>query len=261
MPLKWSNDGGGSWNFDRRIHGTGQVLTHPHNANTVFAATLNGFARSTDAGDTWATVGIGSLGYGSVLAIDEQDPKILYAAAWDIYANMARDGAFSDRIDTSSTSSVWNVYKSIDSGDTWLTHIQGLDGSDITSLGLGSGVQNTVYLGTVNGLFRLVDSTTKTPLSPGVPQLTMYATGTCIGTPWTLRVTGATSNRTVRLLGTQNKYSWEVTEWGQTGPNGSFTETGSFPPGSEDNYVLQVIVDGVASNTVSFAVTACQTTP
>ena len=118
-----------------------------------------------------------------------------------------------------------------------------------------SSVANTIYAGGGNGLFRVVDVA---PLGTKIPpSLTIETSGTCIGSSWIVRVAGAVPNAKIRLVGTHNGVPFEGEDWGQTDFNGSFTSTGSFPEGTEGSWTLQVFVDGLPSNTVSFSVTNC----
>jgi hypothetical protein len=89
------------------------------------------------------------------------------------------------------------------------------------------------------------------------PILTLEAGRSCVGGNWTLKVTKARPNASVRLLGTSNSKSWEVAQWGVTDVNGSYSSVGTFANGTEGNYVLSVAVDGLFSNSVSFVVSSC----
>jgi membrane-associated phospholipid phosphatase len=89
------------------------------------------------------------------------------------------------------------------------------------------------------------------------PILTVEAPRYCVGGGWTLKVTNARPNASIRLLGTLNSKSWEVAQWRMTDANGSSSLLGTFSNGTEGSYVLTVAVDGLFSNSVSFVVSNC----
>jgi hypothetical protein len=75
-----------------------------------------------------------------------------------------------------------------------------------------------------------------------------------VGDSWTARVTGGMPGANVRGLGISNGTPWTIESWGRTATDGSFTATGTFPPGSDGDHALRVIVGTAQSNEVRFKV-------
>ena len=75
-----------------------------------------------------------------------------------------------------------------------------------------------------------------------------------VGDSWTARVTGAMPGANVTLLGIWGTAPWTIESWGRTDSDGTFVTTGNFPPGTEDNHALRVVVGAAQSNAVRFSV-------
>jgi len=75
-----------------------------------------------------------------------------------------------------------------------------------------------------------------------------------VGDSWTARVTGAVPGTNVTLLGIWGTAPWTIESWGRTDSDGTFVTTGNFPPGTEDNHALRVVVGAAQSNVVRFSV-------
>uniref|UniRef100_UPI0025CF6F84 WD40/YVTN/BNR-like repeat-containing protein n=1 Tax=Algoriphagus sp. TaxID=1872435 RepID=UPI0025CF6F84 len=120
--IYFSPDAGKTWEHKglEKTGRIGRVLVHPNDPKTVYAASLGhtygpqkerGIFRSRDGGDTWEHVLFIDEGTGaSDLAIDPQNPDILYAAMWSININTWG---------LNSGGSGSGIYKSTDGGDTW----------------------------------------------------------------------------------------------------------------------------------------------
>jgi photosystem II stability/assembly factor-like uncharacterized protein len=117
-----STDAGKSWkhiglNDSRHIS---RIRIHPKNPEVVYVAAMGnlwkpnemrGVFRSTDGGTTWKKVlYINDKAGAGDLMMDPNNPRILYAATW----NMKRNGW---RMDSGGPDS--KLWKSIDGGDTW----------------------------------------------------------------------------------------------------------------------------------------------
>ncbi len=120
--IYFSPDAGKSWQHKglEKTGRIGRVIVHPTNPKVVYAAALGhtygpqqerGIYRTKDGGDTWEQVLFVDEGTGaSDLAIDPEDPNVLYAAMWSVHINtwgLNSGGAGS------------GIYKSTDGGDTW----------------------------------------------------------------------------------------------------------------------------------------------
>ncbi len=107
------------------------LLVSPVNHNIVFAGTLNGVCRSTDAGLTWVKQGSGSYNYRIVTVPGE--PDTMYSAAYN------------------------TVYRSTDAGVTWTQAGTGLSGTTLRTVLTVPGASATVYCGSTTGMFRSTD--------------------------------------------------------------------------------------------------------
>ena len=93
---------------------------------------------------------------------------------------------------------------------------------------------------------------------PKPPILSITATTYCVGSAWSLGVSNAPPNASVRLMGTSNGQSWLVNEWTTTDASSSISQRGTFAEGTQGNHTLRVEIDGRTSNAISFAVSSCK---
>ncbi len=120
--IYFSPDAGKTWEHKglEKTGRIGRVIVHPNNPKVVFAGALGhtygpqqerGVYRTKDGGDTWEQVLFIDEGTGvSDMAIDPENPDIIYAAMWSVNINtwgLNSGGAGS------------GIYKSIDGGDNW----------------------------------------------------------------------------------------------------------------------------------------------
>ncbi len=117
-----SDDAGKTWERKglEKTGRIGRVIIHPTNPDIIYAAALGhtygpqqdrGIYRTKDGGTTWERVLFVDEGTGaSDLAMDPEDPNILYAAMWSVHINTwgLRSGGPGG-----------GIYKSTDGGDTW----------------------------------------------------------------------------------------------------------------------------------------------
>jgi photosystem II stability/assembly factor-like uncharacterized protein len=126
-----SQDGGRTWKnvgLQQTYH-IGAVLVHPKNPDIAYVAALGhlwgpnperGVYRTTDGGQTWKQVLTKGNDAGAVdLAFDPSNPRIIYAAFWQVSRKPWR-------FDSGGPGS--GLWKSTDGGDNWtdLSHAQGL---------------------------------------------------------------------------------------------------------------------------------------
>jgi photosystem II stability/assembly factor-like uncharacterized protein len=117
-----SVDGGKTWRnvgLQQTYH-IGAVVVHPKNPDVVYVAALGhlwgpnperGVYRSTDGGQTWKQVLTRGSEAGAVdLAMDPGNPRVLYAAFWQVSRKPWR-------FDSGGPGS--GLWKSTDGGDTW----------------------------------------------------------------------------------------------------------------------------------------------
>lgn len=124
-----STDGGKNWRHLglNNVGQIGKIVVHPHDPSLVFVAALGqifgpnpdrGIFRSKDGGKNWQKVLFAGDTTGAVdLAMDPQNPRMLYAALW-----RAERKPWT-LIDGGLDGGIW---KSVDGGDTWLKLEAGL---------------------------------------------------------------------------------------------------------------------------------------
>src|SRR5262245_30980945 len=93
---------------------------------------------------------------------------------------------------------------------------------------------------------------------PGQPVISLDFAQHCVGDTWKLKLSNGVPNTSMRLLGTSNGKSWEITDWRKTDGVGSFTEEGTFAAGTVGSHTLKLDIGGILSNTLSFVVSECR---
>lgn len=138
-----STDGGKTWaNMGLRdSHHIGRVVIHPTQPNIVHVAALGhlwgpnrerGLYRTTDGGKSWRQVLFIDEDTGFVdLVMDPADPKILYAAAYQV-----RRDAFSGGNPAVQHGPGSGLFKTSDAGDTWKKMAGGLPAKALGRCGL-----------------------------------------------------------------------------------------------------------------------------
>lgn len=136
-----SEDAGKTWKFAglQDAQTISKIRIHPKDENVVYAAAFGhvfgsnserGVFRSKDGGKTWAKILFKNDSTGAVdLALDPNNPRIIYAAMWQAYRNpwsMSSGGAGS------------GLWKSVDGGETWqeITRNEGLPKGIIGKIGI-----------------------------------------------------------------------------------------------------------------------------
>jgi photosystem II stability/assembly factor-like uncharacterized protein len=155
-----------------------QLVVHPRNPQTVFAATYKGLFKSTDGGAQWRRTGLSDTATLS-LAFDPQDPNTLYAGLSDEIRKSRNGGAswvplrrgfdfgFITHlvVDPRNSRRIWaaggpGVYRSTDGGASWKRSQPSLPASVVRALALtpaaGAGLP-TLWAGNLSGVFRSLD--------------------------------------------------------------------------------------------------------
>ena len=208
-----SPDGGRSWHqFNQGLQrGTisaivNQVVFHPNDSQTLFAATTVGAFKSTDGGKTWESrlSGMTEVNFVVSLAIDPLNPDVMYAGT------------------------TGGVYRTKDGANNWVKITEGMIAFDAKMASMAMGVNslaidpintNIVYAGTTQGLFKSTNrgnNWTKTlgegyvsaiQLDSSNPSTIYLATSQGVkkstdgGITWSLKSSGleATSIRSIQL--------------------------------------------------------------
>lgn len=135
-----SHDSGSTWKESPGLHGQSirAFIQAPSDPEILFAGTLQGVFRSSDAGATWkqiSPVGDREIHEVESLAVDPQNPEIVYAGTWHL------------------------PWKTTDGGKTWHSIKRGLIvDSDIFSIIVDPDRTKTVYLSACSGIYKSEDS-------------------------------------------------------------------------------------------------------
>ncbi|MFO7867554.1 MAG: hypothetical protein R6V02_12210 [Candidatus Aminicenantes bacterium] len=134
-----SLDGGQTWNHMglEDTHHISRIVIHPENPDRVYVAAMGhlftpnpqrGVFRSGDGGESWEKVLHINEDVGvSDLAINRDNPEILYAAAYEKYR-------YPWHFEAGGPES--GIYKSMDGGDSWVRLTKGLPEGKIGRIGL-----------------------------------------------------------------------------------------------------------------------------
>jgi photosystem II stability/assembly factor-like uncharacterized protein len=176
-----STDSGGTWAPTGPTNLSVEALAiNPATPTTLYAGTWNsGVFKSTDSGATWAAASAGLRDvfylpvYPRALAINPTTPATLYAGLSD-----------------STTNAKGGVFKSTDSGGTWVAANNGLASTSVVSLAINPATPTTLYAGTWDsGVFKSTDSGgTWTAINTGLTNLSVVVLAINPRTPDTLYV-------------------------------------------------------------------------
>lgn len=129
-----STDGGNTWqNIGlEQTYIVSKIVINPQNPNQIFAATMGlpfvrdnnrGVYRSNDGGETWQQILFVANQAGAIdLAINEDNPSIIYASFWDRIRNNQ---------ETTIEGENGGIWRSTDSGTTWQELTNGLPADEI----------------------------------------------------------------------------------------------------------------------------------
>ena len=174
-----SSDGGKTWaRRDGGLDGFSvrAIAVDPNDANFVVVGGLTGVYRSTDSGKSWKQIS-DQINVES-LAIDPRDHDRIFIGTWrqgwrtddggkswkHIAEGMVLDtDMFSITIDPQKPDNVWVatcgwVYNSQNGGDNWTRYRDGFNNRRIHAVEIDPCDRNTVYAGSVAGLYRSEDA-------------------------------------------------------------------------------------------------------
>src|SRR5262245_16849209 len=92
---------------------------------------------------------------------------------------------------------------------------------------------------------------------PSQPVISLDFAQYCIGGSWKLKLSNSAPNTSMRLIGTSNGQSWEITDWRKSDGDGSFLEEGTFASGAVGSHTLKLDIGGIHSNILYFVVSEC----
>jgi photosystem II stability/assembly factor-like uncharacterized protein len=131
-----SHDGGLTWKSSPEMDGKSiRALTQaPSNSKTLVAGAITGVYQTDDGGAHWRQIspeGSGEIHKVESIAIDPNDPRIIYAGTWHL------------------------PWKTTDGGATWHNIKEGLiDDSDVFSIILDPKTPSTVFLSACSGIYK-----------------------------------------------------------------------------------------------------------
>ncbi|MDR3774948.1 MAG: transcriptional regulator [Terracidiphilus sp.] len=135
-----SHDGGKSWSAVEGLSGQSvrAFAQAPSNPGTLFAGTMEGVFRSTDAGASWNLIsprGSREIHEVESLAVDPADPRIVYAGTWHL------------------------PWKTVDGGKKWESIKKGvIEDSDVFSIIVDPVKPRTVFLSACSGIYKSENS-------------------------------------------------------------------------------------------------------
>ncbi|MGA3011418.1 MAG: transcriptional regulator [Terracidiphilus sp.] len=146
-----SHDGGHSWNAVAALRGQSirAFAQAPSNPAMLFAGTLKGVFRSTDAGATWTQIsppGSKEIHEVESLAIDPTDPDVVYAGTWHL------------------------PWKTTDGGKTWSNIKRGvIDDSDVFSIIIDPAEPKIIFASACSGIYKSVNAAELFKKIEGIP--------------------------------------------------------------------------------------------
>ncbi len=167
-----SIDGGKSWQYLglKESHHIGRIVVDPKDANVVYVAALGhlwgfnkerGIYKSIDGGKTWQQSKYLDEKTGFIdLAIDPEDPKILYACSYPVQRDLFSGG--SPKIQSGP---LGGLYQTIDAGKTWQKLEKGLPNGAYGRCGI------SIYKKNPNIVYAVIQTDKTSGLSDNVGQV------------------------------------------------------------------------------------------
>lgn len=146
-----SRDGGHSWSAVEGLRGQSirAFAEAPSKPAMLFAGTLEGVFRSTDAGATWTLIsppGSGEIHEVESLAVDPTDPDVVYAGTWHL------------------------PWKTTDGGKSWHNIKQGvIDDSDVFSIIIDPDKPKIVFASACSGIYKSANAGEQFKKIAGIP--------------------------------------------------------------------------------------------
>jgi len=146
-----SHDGGRSWSAVAALRGQSiRAFTQaPSNPAMLFAGTLEGVFRSTDAGTSWTQIsppGSKEIHEVESLAIDPTDPDVVYAGTWHL------------------------PWKTTDGGNSWSNIKRGvIDDSDVFSIIIDPAEPKIIFASACSGIYKSVNGADLFKKIEGIP--------------------------------------------------------------------------------------------
>jgi len=144
-----SEDDGHTWRDSSLGLGNDGIFSltmHPHDRDVMWAGTYNGASKSVDGGRTWEikSVGMPSQQWPFCIAIDEDDPNVMYAST--------KNGQNKGLAYRNTFYGV--VMKSTDGGESWFQIMGGLDNrSEFYKVIIHPSHHNILFLSSSNGVY------------------------------------------------------------------------------------------------------------
>ena len=189
---------------------------------TLYAGTLGGVFKSTNAGGSWTAINTGLTGTGvSALVIDPFAPATLYAGTdtdgvfkstngggnWSaMNTGLTATSVRALAIDPSAPSTLYagtsgGVFKSTDAGGSWTAMNTGLTNPIVNDLAIDPSTPARVYAGTGGGVFDYLQLKAAEPCVPGATTLCVNGGRFRVTTEWSTRDGQNGSGQAVAMTG------------------------------------------------------------